>query len=107
MQTAFDLNLLRALDALLQERSVTHAAKRCHVTQQAMSSTLKRLREFFDDGLLVRIGRQFELTALGSALQIPIHDALLQAASVVNTKASFDPVRAARRLQLPCRTTPT
>ncbi|MBJ7444780.1 MAG: LysR family transcriptional regulator [Sphingobium sp.] len=43
----FDLNLLRALDALLAERNVTRAAERQFVTQQAMSGTLARLRAHF------------------------------------------------------------
>ena len=49
-----DLNLLVALDALTRERSVTKAAERAGVTQSAMSHTLRRLRELFDDPLLVR-----------------------------------------------------
>ncbi|QOT74124.1 LysR family transcriptional regulator [Sphingobium fuliginis] len=45
----FDLNLLRALDILLTERNVTHAAERLFITQQAASSALQRLRRYFDD----------------------------------------------------------
>src|SRR5207253_1796004 len=51
---AVDLNLLVALDALLDERSVTRAAARVGVTQSAMSHALARLRGLFDDALLVR-----------------------------------------------------
>ena len=45
----FDLNLLVAFEVLLEERSVTRAAKRLNVTQSAMSAALKRLRESFQD----------------------------------------------------------
>lgn len=49
-----DLNLLRALDALLDERSVTRAAARLSLTQPAVSGMLTRLRDAFNDPLFVR-----------------------------------------------------
>jgi DNA-binding transcriptional LysR family regulator len=52
-----DLNLLRALDALLDERSVTKAADRLALTQPAVSGVLARLRESFDAPLFVRTQR--------------------------------------------------
>jgi len=54
----FDLNLLASLDALLAEKNVTRAAQKVHVTQSTMSGILRRLRDQFDDELLVRIGRR-------------------------------------------------
>ncbi|WP_158615308.1 LysR family transcriptional regulator [Acidipila sp. EB88] len=57
-----DLNLLVPLHALLEERNVTRAAKRIHLTQSAMSRALERLREALRDDLLVRSGGQYELT---------------------------------------------
>lgn len=50
----FDLNLLVALQVLLEERNVSNAAERLFVTQSAMSKTLGRLRELFDDPLFTR-----------------------------------------------------
>jgi Bacterial regulatory helix-turn-helix protein, lysR family len=55
-----DLNLLHALYALLEERHVTRAAKRCFLSQSAMSRSLERLREMLGDVLLVRSGRAYE-----------------------------------------------
>ena len=49
-----DLNLLVYLDALLRERNVTQAANQLSLSQPAMSNGLRRLRELFDDPLLVR-----------------------------------------------------
>ena len=49
-----DLNLLPALEALLRRRNVTHAAADVGLSQPAMSRALARLREIFDDPLLVR-----------------------------------------------------
>ena len=57
-----DLNLLRALHSLLEERSVTRAAKRLFVTQSGMSKSLNRLREMFDDPLLLRGAEGMVLT---------------------------------------------
>src|SRR6267143_6497262 len=60
-----DLNLLHALYALLEERHVSHAAKRAYLSQPAMSRALDRLRETFGDPLLVRTGRVYERTPRG------------------------------------------
>ena len=68
MLNRFDMNLLAALDALLHEKNVTRAAQRVHVSQPTMSAALHRLREYFDDELLVRVGRDLELTPRGLAL---------------------------------------
>ena len=63
-----DLNLLIPLKALLHERNVTRAAKRIHLSQSAMSRALDRLRSELGDELLVRVGRNYELTPRGTAL---------------------------------------
>src|SRR4029077_13383750 len=63
-----DLNLLNALYALLEERHVTRAAKRCFLSQSAMSRALERLREMFGDVLLVRSGRNYERTVRGESV---------------------------------------
>ncbi|MEU8546225.1 LysR family transcriptional regulator [Streptomyces roseoverticillatus] len=52
-----DFNLLVALDALLEEGSVTGAAERLHTSPPAMSRTLARLRRTLQDPVLVRAGR--------------------------------------------------
>ena len=61
--TPTDLSALVALDALLQESSVTRAAKRLGLSTPAVSHALARLRERFGDELLVRSGRAMVLTA--------------------------------------------
>ena len=50
----FDLNLLKAFDALYAERHVTRAGQRIDLSQSAMSGVLTRLREVFNDELFVR-----------------------------------------------------
>ena len=98
--STFDLNLLRTLDTLLQERSVTRAAERLHVTQQAMSGTLKRLREQFNDDLLVQVGRRLEPTPMGNALIKPLREVMLHIGRVVDTRPTFDPMRTTRRFRM-------
>jgi LysR family nod box-dependent transcriptional activator len=96
----FDLNLLLALDALLQERNVTRAAERVFLSQPAMSSALARLREFFGDPLLVRVGRDLELTPRGRALLEPVHEMLLKAQAVLDVQPVFDPATAQRTFKM-------
>src|SRR5690625_5061297 len=67
-----DLNLLVALRELLRERHVTRAAERLGVTQPAMSAALARLRRHFDDGLLIRKGNQYVLSALAEELRTQV-----------------------------------
>ncbi len=74
-----DLNLLVALDALLETCSVTAAAERLHVSPPAMSRTLGRARRALDDPILVRAGRQLIPTPKAIALQARIRAAVAEA----------------------------
>jgi LysR family transcriptional regulator, nod-box dependent transcriptional activator len=95
-----DLNLLVALEALLAEKSVTRAAERLHLTQPALSGSLQRLREQFNDHLLIRVGRDMELTPTARALIEPLREALLNVAAVLETQAVFDPATAKREFRI-------
>jgi LysR family nod box-dependent transcriptional activator len=92
-----DLNLLVALDALLAEANVSRAARQCGLTQSAMSGALKRLRSHFEDELLVQVGRTMALTTLAKDLATPVREFLLQARTLVATRAHFDPSISERR----------
>lgn len=63
-----NLNLLISLKALLDERNVTLAAERLNFTQPTMSRNLSHLREYFQDALLVRSGKEFILSSLAQDL---------------------------------------
>jgi LysR family transcriptional regulator, nod-box dependent transcriptional activator len=95
----FDLNLLRSLDVLLEERNVTRAAERLFVTQQAASGALQRLRQDFGDELLTRVGRHLEPTPLAKSLVIPVRETLLAAQAALDTRPTFD----AETSQATCR----
>ncbi|OIJ65488.1 LysR family transcriptional regulator [Streptomyces mangrovisoli] len=71
-----DLNLLFALQAVLDERHVTRAGQRLGLSQPAMSDALRRLRRHFDDELIVREGNRYELTPFGLVLRSRVADAV-------------------------------
>ncbi|RLQ22844.1 LysR family transcriptional regulator [Seongchinamella sediminis] len=85
-----DLNLLVALEALLEERSVSQAASRLYITQSAMSKTLGRLRELFDDQLFVRRGSGMVPTPRAEQLGARLPE-VLQAVQSMIQPLEFDP----------------
>lgn len=86
-----DLNLLVAFDAIITEGSVTSAAEKLYLSQSAMSSTLGRLREFFDDDLIIRVGREQRITPLAEELVIPVRAVLKDIQSNIIRRQPFDP----------------
>ncbi|NYZ13860.1 LysR family transcriptional regulator [Azospirillum sp. RWY-5-1] len=97
---SFDLNLLVAFDALMQERSVTRAAARLRVGQPAMSHSLSTLRVLFQDELFVRVGTAMQPTARARALAGPIRTALAQMQTALHARTLFDPATEERTLRL-------
>ncbi|WP_262029581.1 LysR family transcriptional regulator [Microvirga sp. Mcv34] len=97
---SFDLNLLIAFDALMQERSVTLAARRLKVQQPAMSHTLATLRATFNDELLVRVKQTMEPTQRALELHKPIRDLLAQAQDVLRGSRPFSPATDERTFRL-------
>jgi DNA-binding transcriptional LysR family regulator len=91
-----DLNLLRALDAILEEQSVTKAAQRLGLSQPAMSASLGKLRRHFHDELLTRVGNAYEPTPLAKELLEPTSLALRSATGVFFRDEEFDPAKSAR-----------
>jgi DNA-binding transcriptional LysR family regulator len=91
MEFAQDLNLLLALDALLEDRSVGRAAKRLHTSSPAMSRTLARLRRVLDDPVLVRAGRTMVPTPRALAMQAGVRDLVDQAKVLFTSPQPPDP----------------
>jgi len=71
-----DLNLLVALEVLLEEKNITKSAYRLHLSQSATSGILSRLRDYFDDDLLVQMGKQMHITPLAAEMQQPVSEVL-------------------------------
>lgn len=90
-----DLNLLVYLDVLLREKSVTRAAEQLNITQPAMSNGLRRLRDLFNDPLLIRTSEGMTPTARASELQ-PLVRELLSKVEVVVQRAEFDALQSDR-----------
>ena len=86
-----DLNLLVALEALLEERSVSRAAERLYITQSAMSKTLGRLRDLFDDQLFVRRGSAMVPTPRAEQLGARLPE-VLQAVQTMIQPLEFNPL---------------
>jgi DNA-binding transcriptional LysR family regulator len=95
-----DLNLLIALDALLTECSVTRAAERLCLGQSATSSALGRLREHFNDPLLVPVGRSLQPTTLGLSLLPKVREALALTREITDAPVLFEPATCDRRFTL-------
>ena len=97
-----DLNLLVALDALLKTRSITRAAEQLNLSPSALSNSLARLREYFEDELLVQVGRKMEITPRAASLQDAVRDVLIRVDSTIATQPAFDPARSDRTFRVFC-----
>ncbi|WP_137132709.1 LysR substrate-binding domain-containing protein [Rhizobium sp. FY34] len=95
-----DLNLLAALDTLIRVRNVSRAAEEMFITQSAMSNALGRLRDYFDDPLLIQVGRAMELSPLAVSLEEPLRDIIVRIEAAVVSTPSFAPEESTRRIKL-------
>jgi len=97
-----DANLLPALDALLREKNVTRAARRLGVGQPAVSHSLARLRNHFQDELLVLRGRTYFLTDKGEKLAEVVANATRAMAAVFEEQPGFEAATASSRFVVAC-----
>ena len=92
-----DLNLLQALDILLEEKHVSRAAERMHVTQPAMSGALTRLRQYFKDPLLTQHGKRMIPTPHALSLIPKLKIVLSEIDALVVQLSRFDPLESDRK----------
>lgn len=85
-----DLNLLVALDALLEEGSVGGAARRLHLSAPAMSRTLGRIRTVTGDAILVRTGRTMAPTPFAAGVRERVHALVAEAQTVLAPERELD-----------------
>jgi DNA-binding transcriptional LysR family regulator len=97
---SLDLNLVAALDALLEENSVTAAAAKLHTSAPAMSRTLSRLRRALDDPLLVRAGRRLVPTPRALELRAEAHAVVARARALFEPPPDLDPMSVTRSFAL-------
>ena len=98
--SAIDLNLLVVLEALLAERHVTRAARRVGLSQSAVSHALGRLRELYDDPLLVRSGSAMDLTPRAVALRPVVQRGLAELRTTFTGEPPFEPKTARRTFSI-------
>jgi len=97
---SLDLNLLKVLDALLKTESVSASARRLNVTQSAVSHALKRLRDLFEDPLLVREGGVMRASPKATALREPLERAMSNIHALMTSTSDFDPLTSRRVFRL-------
>ncbi|MFF5843484.1 LysR family transcriptional regulator [Streptomyces massasporeus] len=88
--SGLDLNLLVALDVLLEEQSVGGAARRLHLSEPAMSRTLGRIRKALGDPVLVRAGRRMVPTPRALAVRAEVSAVVERARALFTPPADTD-----------------
>lgn len=96
---ATNLNLFVAFDALSAEHSVSRAAARVGITQSAMSSSLRQLRELFGDPLFLRASHGIVPTPRATELAAPVREALQLLERALAPRV-FDPAASTRTFVL-------
>ncbi|UBH05698.1 transcriptional regulator [Leucobacter sp. Psy1] len=94
-----DLNLLRTFAAIYESRSLTAAAENLYVSPSAVSQTLAKLRQNFDDRLFIRVGREMSSTAFADELYGTVREALDALDRAVATRG-FAPRESRRRFKI-------
>ena len=95
-----DLNLLTILATLVEQRSVSNAAKRLGLSQSATSHALQRLRKLLDDDVLVRGAGTMQPTSVALRVVRRLGPALAEITAALNEKSFFDPAASDRRFIL-------
>lgn len=98
-----DLNLLVVLQAVFQEGSITRASERLHVTQPAISHSLRRLRTALGDQLFVRHGTAIVPTPFTRQVMGPVNAALVSLQSTLAGARGYDPESMPRVFRLGIR----
>jgi LysR family nod box-dependent transcriptional activator len=96
---SLNLNLIPILYELLHSASVSETARRLHLTQSAVSGSLRQLRSVFDDDLLVRNGRTMMLTEKARRLTAEVAQIVRLTDQLVSGN-SFDPGKAENRFRI-------
>lgn len=95
-----DLNLLYALNVLLEEKSVSKSAERLHLSQPAVSSALKRLRDYFNDPLLEQYGKKMIATPHAHLIQSELKAVLANVDTLISKTSIFEPETATRKFTI-------
>ena len=86
-----DMNLLVVFEALMIERNLTRVGEKLFITQSTVSAALARLRDLFDDPLLIRNGRQMEPTLRAMHIFAELRPAMDVISAAVSRAKVFEP----------------
>lgn len=95
-----DVNLLVLLDAILAEQNLTRVAEELGMTQPAVSGALARLRQQFDDPIIVREGKSSVLTARGQELMPLVREAMTEVSRLLELSPTFDEASSTRTFMI-------
>lgn len=95
-----DLNLLGVFDTLMRTRSVSRTAEELNLSQPAISSALKRLRDYFGDEILIAHNKRMLPTAYAESLLPQVRDSLSAIEGLIATSTRFDPATSKRTFRL-------
>lgn len=95
-----DLNLLVALDVLLETQSVTLAARKLNLSQPSVSAALSRLRDYFGDELLIPVGRKMVATARAEELWPAVKEMLNIVRFKITNADEYVPATSRRRFRI-------
>jgi DNA-binding transcriptional LysR family regulator len=98
-----DLNLYTVFEAIYTEGNLTKAAEKLFITQPAISHSLSKLRDVFEDPLFVRQGHKMLPTPLAERLHPEISSALNSLNSTLLSTRSFDPTQASLQFKIGLR----
>lgn len=98
--SAFDLNLLRVLDALLREGSTVKAGARIGLSQPAVSAALGRLRSGLGDELFFRNGQGLEPTDYARSLELPLREIFSDIEEILESPKPFIPDTAQQNFKI-------
>jgi DNA-binding transcriptional LysR family regulator len=95
-----DLNSLFTLQVLLQTKSTSKAAEQLNVTQPAVSASLKKLREYFNDDLLIKHNKHMILSSHAAQIESDLNQLISEVDNFVMRTGVFDPSKSQRKFKL-------
>lgn len=95
-----DLNLLKTLDAVMKARSVNVAAEALGISAPAVSQSLNRLREQYNDPLFIREGRGITPTNFAVELHAEVQEPLNLLLNGSKSRQHFDAQNSRRTFRI-------
>lgn len=95
-----DLNLLIAFEVLMEERNVSRAAEKMHLSQPAVSAVLARIRKYFGDDILQLHGKRMYPTPFALSLLPQVRECLTIAHRLTMVSSDFEPATSKRTFKI-------